>query len=111
MGIQILPEAAMERGTFVITHAFQDADGVAVAPESAKWTLTKADGTVVNGRQDVVIAGPTSTQKVTLTGADLAILDGGTLEERVFTMEWTFDSGKPANDEGRFKVQALVAIP
>lgn len=110
MAIKRLPDNARELSTYAITTLFADEDGADLAPDTATWTLTKMDGTVVNSRENVEISSPTASEKVVLQEDDLAILDGGLLEDRVFTVKATYSSGRPFNEEVLFSVQALVAV-
>ncbi len=113
MRIQVLPVVANERGTLFMGIPFTDDAGVAVTPDSAVWSLTKTDGTVVNSREDVVISAPSSVEEVVLSGNDLAILDGGELETREFVVKWTWTRGAvvvPANSPVRFQVRNLAGV-
>lgn len=101
---------ARELSSYNITVTFKDENGADLSPDTATWTLTELDGTVVNSRQGVSISSPTASEKVRLQGNDLAILDGDDIEDRVFTVEATYDSSTPIKDEARFQVQALVAV-
>jgi len=108
----ILDTHAQEESTFVVTVAFEDEDGNAVAPTSANWTLTDEDGTVINNREDVAISSPTSSEDIVLSGDDLAVTETGDAV-RVLTVEALYNSalgtGLPLKAEGRFVVDNLVA--
>ncbi len=106
-----LPTIAEEESTFKITMDFLDFNGADLILESANWTLTKTDGTIVNGRTAVDIPTPAATETVTLSGNDLAILDGEALEERVFLLEGLYNSGtETLKKSAGFKIRNLVAV-
>ena len=109
LGIPELEQDANEKGEYLITLAFKDENGVAQTPTSATWTLTKYDGTVVNSREDVAIGSPTSSETVTLSANDLAILDSLDREKRIFTVNWVF-GGVTRRDQVAFHVRNLVAV-
>lgn len=103
---------AVEQSTYVVTIAFTDEDGNAVAPDTATWTLTDDEGTVINLRQDVTISSPSATEEVLLTGDDLAITDTYS-PRRIFTIEATYTSGTfgaglPLTGAAQFTVERLV---
>ena len=101
---------AMEKSTYRSTMTLTDPDGAALDPDSADWTLTKLDGTVVNSRDSVSISSPGSTIQVTLSGNDLAILDAGEREDRIFTIEGLYETSKPFKSACIFEIQQLVAV-
>ena len=89
----IIDTPVVKNSTAFVTVNFKDEDGQAVAPKSATWTLTTLAGTIVNGRNAVVIPTPIpSTIVITLSGADLAISKGKQTQERVFLIEGFYDS-------------------
>ena len=106
---------AIERSTYAITITFYDEEDNLVDPLTAKWTLTDADGSVINNREEVAITSPSSSETIVLQGDDL-VLQGGESGsgERVFTVEATYDSslgsGLPLNDFTTFRVLGLVAV-
>lgn len=102
--------------TYVITGAFTDEDGAAVAPKTLKWTLTDLDSNVINNREEVEITTPASTETVVLSGADLALQAaeiGQNHVHRWFCFEGTYDSDLgsdlPLVEEAQFEITAVVA--
>ena len=105
---------ANEESTYIITAAFTDEDGVAVTPNTLTWTLTDADGIVINDREEEVIA-PAASVDIVLQGADLALQSGESLQAlRILTVEGTYDSDAgtdlPIKAACKFVVEDLVAI-
>ena len=89
----IIETPVIKNSTAFATVNFKDEDGQAVAPKSATWTLTTLAGTIVNGREAVVIPTPiASTIVITLSGADLAISKGKQTQERILLVEGFYDS-------------------
>lgn len=107
----------VEESSGSIIIRFRDRDDQPVVPTAAKWTLTEESGTVINGRQDVSIATPSTMEEILLKGADLALSTSfqGTSEKKIFTVQATYDSDLgsdiPLNDQCEFFVDALVAVP
>ena len=108
----IIAAAAREESTFVIACAFKDETGTAVAPTTMTWTLTDTDGNIINSREDVSIASPSSSENIVLGGSDLAIIDGDRI--LVLTLEGTYTStngsGLALKDQVRFTVKDLKAV-
>ena len=108
-----LDDHAPERGTYHIVCAFTDEDAAGNAPNALTWTLTDRDGNTVNGRSDVSVAGPTTSNTVTLAGTDLALLSGQT-NERLFLIEWSYDSsygaGLVTNEQATFIIDPRKAV-
>ncbi len=76
----------------VFTASFTDEDGAAVVPNAGLvWSLTDANGTIVNSREDVTLT-PASSVVIKLTGDDLAIADDD-LRERRLVIAGTYASG------------------
>ena len=73
---------ATEGSTYVITVSFTDENGDPVVPDSATWTLTRLDGSIVNDREAVVMV-PAESIDILLSGADLANDSGHTLKRRL----------------------------
>jgi len=111
----LLETHAKEKGTYGIVATFKDDAGNAVAPDTATWTLTDEDGTVINSREDVEISSPESSETVVLSGDDLQIQskESGDVV-RVFTIEATYTSslgsGLPLNGSCRFVIDNLAAV-
>lgn len=98
-----------------MTITFTDEDGGAVIPDTIKWTLTDLYRTVINSREDEVIAIPAASNDVLLSGDDLQILEAGDDGARVFTVEATYTSlvfgaNLPLNGSARFSVDDLIEI-
>ena len=111
----LLSVHATEESTYIVTITFTDEDGNAVIPDTIKWTLTDLYKTVINGREDVVIAVPAASNEVLLKGEDLQILGSGDDGARVFTVKatytsLTFGANLPLNGSARFSVDDLIAI-
>jgi hypothetical protein len=109
-----LDARAREQSTFIITVAITDEDDTAVIPATLTWTLTDANGKVINSRADVEVSTPAEENVIVLKGADLQILGTGDSELRVFTIEGTYNSnngsGLPIKDRATFYVDNLVAV-
>ncbi len=98
---------ATEGGVFVVTFAFTDAQGTAVVPTTASWTLKDRSGAVMNGRSAVSVT-PAASVDVTLSGDDLVALDGVD-EWRVFTVDYVYTSTEgsdlPMSGSALFKIK------
>lgn len=111
-------DTAPEKGTIGIEVSFVDEEDVALTPNTITWTLTNRPHrglapTVVNGREDVAVAVPSSTITVVLSGDDLTFLDDSgedeqVLVERVFTVEYAYDSTLGSDLPG--KAQYIFAL-
>ena len=103
--------AAADGSTYIVTAAFTDEADAAVVPDSITWTLTDADGTVVNSREAVAVVTPAASYDIVLAGADLLYSTAAT---RVLTVEATYTSdagaGLPLKAACRFVVEDLVAV-
>jgi hypothetical protein len=110
-GIVKMAVEAAEQSTYVLAVAFLDADGTAVTPTSATWTLYSADRTtVVNSREDVVLTG----DYIVLTGDDLALPNSGQAN-RYILVKALYNSATFGNDltfrsEIQFKITNLGTI-
>jgi hypothetical protein len=106
---------ARKRSSAVIRVNFKNEFGVAMVPKSATWTLTNENGVVVNSRRRVVISPLASSVDIRLSGLDLAVSKGKTVQNRVFTVEAVYDSSFesdiPLNDACIFTVENLVGVP
>ncbi len=94
MALTRLSTEAVEESTLVVIAAFTDEDGNAVVPDSVAWSLTKNDGTPINGRDQVSIT-PASTVNIVLSGDDLALETAEQAEESVLRrvlVEAVYDS-------------------
>lgn len=107
---------AIERSTYALTVGFADPDDTPITPTSIKWTLTDADGTVINGRDAVTVSTLASSVNVILSGDDLQILPSESaraLAVRTFTVEAEYLYGAqtlPLNDSIIFYIKNLKAI-
>lgn len=106
--------SSTEQSTFVITVAFLDTAGAAVAPKLAQWTLKDEDGNIVNSRHAVNIDTPGTTVYIVLTDADLALPDTAK-PKRYILVEAVYDSVLYGNDlhlrdEGQFSINDLKSL-
>ena len=109
---------AEERSTVRFNCAFLDSDGAAKSPntDTIVWTLTDANGTVINSREQVAISSA-STINIVLTGPDLQILAGETAQphvNRILTIEAEYDSTYGTDlslrDQATFIIKNLAYI-
>ena len=105
-----------EEGTCFIDLAFWNENGEAQAPKTAKWSFSDKKGNFINNRDEVAISSPSATETVVLSGDDLALQAGEReLADRIFTIEWTYDSvlgsDLPDNDKLEFQVDGSKIIP
>jgi len=108
---------ADEESTYLATAAFTDAAGDPVTPNAGtiKWTLSDLEGTVINNKNNVVIASATSVG-IVLSGKDLAMQTGETgTVKRLLTVVAVYDSTEgtdlPLNEEVIFPLDPKVMIP
>lgn len=105
---------AGEESTLVITATFTDENGDAVTPQTAKWTLSDLDGTVINSRTEVAIGSLASEVDVVLSGDDLALQSTTDTGRRAFLIEATYNSALandlPLNEEVQFDVNDFVKV-
>lgn len=104
----------IEEATFAVTFAsFVDETGAPAVPQSATWTLTDRAGTVINSRNQVVVAAPAATIIVLLSGNDLSIPIGDA-GRRALVLEWVYDSSLgndlPGKDVCYFTITPLEAV-
>ena len=109
-----IKETAIEQSSFKVTATFYDESGNAVAPDTMTWTLTDEDGSVMNSREDEVIAAPSSTESILLQGDDLAV-NGNDPVERIVTFEGTYTSadfgaGLPLVDDSVFTIIPITIL-
>ncbi len=106
---------AAEEGSFKIPVSFTDLSGNSVIPSEILWTLSDKKSTVINNREDVVIAIPEANISIVLQGDDLALPDPYD-NLRVLTIKATFDdtgtslTGLPYREEIIFYIDNLVNI-
>lgn len=107
-------KAVNEKSTKMIVVSCFDEAEAAEDVKTMKWTLTDTAGNIINGREDVAVVDPGSVETIVLSGDDLAIIGSGGNEERLFTVEATYDSTLGSdlslNNEAIFTVIALTAI-
>jgi len=108
----MLSVRAVEKSTYIVTTVFTDEADAAVTPLTVTWSLTDADGTVINDRLDVSET-PASTVNIVLTGDDLSIPDSTKLI-RIVTVEATYDSdygtGLYLKKAAVFNVENLLSV-
>jgi hypothetical protein len=100
-----------EDSTLTLAIVVTDANGDAVVPTVATWTLTDRDGVVINTRTDISIT-PSVAMTVNVAGDDLQILDQTKAREyRLFTVETNRGSvNEPENIQTPFWVKNLKVI-
>lgn len=104
---------AVERSTIAIRAQFTDEAGDALVPVTLAWTLTDADGTVVNARSAVSVT-PAATVVIVLTDADLSLAAPLAGTTRYLLIEGTYDSdlgtGLALRDQVAFTISDLVKV-
>jgi len=112
MAVKLTAHAA-EEGTFHITATFTDEDSASVVPNTITWTLTDMDDATVNGRSSVSVASPATSNTITMSGTDLALI-AGKRNERKFLIQWNYDSsygsGLDSSEEAIFIIDPRGAI-
>ena len=112
---QRLTTFALEEGTYGVQCQFKDENDNAVTPQTMTWTLSDLDGTIVNSREDEVVANPGSIQTITLSGDDLSLLSTSDCGWRRLLVQITFNSnlgsGLPLNDSAEFQIDKLIKVP
>lgn len=107
-----------EKGTAVFTVAFTDQAGAAVIPNSGlTWTLSDTLGSVVNSRSAVALTAA-ATVYIVLSGSDLALSASFASNERVLTVEGTYNTtiggaaqtNLPLKLECHFMIEDLVKV-
>ena len=109
-----IKETATEQSSFKVKLEFFDESGNPVAPDTMFWTLTDEGGSVVNSREDVEIASPSSVESVLLKGDDLAV-DGNDPVKRLVTAQGTYTSAEfgaelPLKDQSVFTIIPITII-
>ena len=92
--IKLSGEYAVENSSYLIRLDATDELDQAVTPKTGVWSLTDADGNVINNRDQVAISPLAATMYVLLKDDDLALSAGftGKSELRHFLFEGTYDS-------------------
>jgi hypothetical protein len=113
MGIQVLTETPMEKGTIVFTIVPTDEDDTELSFSdltNPQWQLMKTDGTVVNGR--TFAASSMTSLEFVLSGDDLAIFGDSDRGNRVLSFYATYDSTAgsdlPLVGECTFNIQRVL---
>ena len=106
---------AVEGSTFAITVSFYDEDGNAVTPSAITWSLYDTAGAIVNSRQNVAVAAPSSAVTIVLSGNDLALESESVRSEtRRLLVSATYDSdlgsSLPMTESFEFKVMNTNVI-
>ncbi|RLJ04012.1 MAG: hypothetical protein DRP08_02600 [Candidatus Aenigmatarchaeota archaeon] len=111
--VDILPELAIEKSTYVIIVTFTDEDGDALTPNEVNWDLTNLSGGEINSRTGVSVT-PASSVNIVLSGDDLAIYATGDSEMRELTVYGTYNSSYgnnlPYKAAVKFGIINLVAV-
>lgn len=115
--MQSLTTVAQEKSTYIVTVAFADEDGSAVAPKTLVWSLTDASGNVINEREDEAVSSPAASNTIVLSGNDLAIQTSEASDDyasRRFIAEATYDSSLgndlPVKAAASFAVENLDKV-
>jgi hypothetical protein len=111
----ILSTNAIEESTYIITATYTDQDGAAVTPNAGlNWTLTDDSGNIINERENVAIAVPSTSNSIVLSGDDLAV-PTTVNRVRIFTVEGTYNSATYGNNlpikaQCQFTIDDLTAV-
>ncbi|MBW1989260.1 MAG: hypothetical protein JRI97_06910 [Deltaproteobacteria bacterium] len=110
-----LATRAVEKSSFIVRASFTDAEGNPMVPATLSWTLTNAEGSVINGRHDVSVGSPACPQDIVLSGDDLALYGANDRGARVLTLKGTYycslaGESLPFTDSARFFIQDLSAV-
>jgi hypothetical protein len=106
---------AIEESTLAVDVEFKNEAGNAVAPVTATWTLSDNKGNIINEREDEAISNPSSSETIVLSGDDLEVQSGERdFADRIFTLEWTYNSALgndlPGKDWVEFQVADSVVV-
>ncbi len=108
-------KTAIERSSYFPIASFFDEDLATEDVKTLTWTLTDIFGNIINGRDAVVVAEPSSVETIVLSDGDLAVFGDDDRLKRLITFEATYDSvlGSDAalKGVGEFTIIPLVAIP
>lgn len=109
----ILDQRPVEESTALASVEFKDESGLAITPSTLKWTLTDAEGVVINNRKDVDVASPANPTEILLSGDDLALIDEEDSGYRILTFVGTYNSAYgsdlPLKSQTGFYLEKLVA--
>jgi hypothetical protein len=106
-------DAALEKGTYVVSLSFENEDGAALTPAALTWSLFDENGSIVNSRLHVSIAVPAASVNVVLSGNDLVYSDSQS--KRIMVVEGTYTSsygtGLPLkSDPIEIPIQDLMGV-
>ena len=107
---------ANEEGTFIISCAFTDDDGIAMTPKTLKWTLVDDLGKVINEREQVEVSSLSTSVDIVLSGDDLGakVSENTKYFKRFLVVEATYASKSgsdlPLKDEALFLIKNLKYI-
>lgn len=102
-----LSTVAEEGSTYVVRATWYDEDDNNITPNSATWSLTDGDGNLINSREDVAIAVPSTYNDIVLGAADLRC-SGNRDETRVLILEYAYDSDAGAGLPGTYQVSFII---
>ena len=105
-------EYAVAGSGFFPVAAYQDEDGNAVTPSAASWSLYDENQAVVNSRQDVAIASPTTSDTIQLGPDDTALNDSeAESETRFLVVTFTYTSSLGSGLTGKAALEFKVVSP
>lgn len=121
MGATVLSTHAQEKSAYLVSVSFVDPAGDAINTEDltgVTWTLTDAQGTVINEQEAVAVETPASPQLILLSGDDLALLPAEAnlaSARRILTVSASYtsdlaESDLTLNQEFQFEVDNLQNI-
>ena len=89
----------LEGSTLKLSLSFTDEASLAVVPNSGlHWTLSDRAGNIVNSRSDVALTA-SNPATIVLHGADLAVSESFRDNQRIVTIEGTYNSSAGSNLE------------
>jgi hypothetical protein len=102
-----LTTVADEGSTYIVRATYYDEDDTAVTPDSVTWSLVDGDGHIVNSREDVSIAVPSTYNDIVLGAADLRC-KGTRDASRTMIVKYVYDSATVTNAPGIAQVSFQV---
>ena len=113
MSLIKLTDKVNEESVLPLVLTFKDEDGTVMSPTLVKWSLSEADGTIINSRTDVTLSGP--PYNLVLSGDDTALQGADDNLERRLTIRAVYTSdygaGLKLNREIQFYIEPLVNVP
>ncbi|RLG68958.1 hypothetical protein DRN93_01445 [archaeon] len=110
----IYDDKPVEESTALLSLTLKDEEGNVVVPKTLKWSLSDAEGNIINNRDEVDVSAPASTTKILLYGEDLALIDESDDGFRIITIQATYDSDNgtdlPFIDQIGFYIEKVSAI-